>query len=345
MLEALEAGQLVVLPTETVYGVAAREDRPEGLERLDALKGQRTSPYSLAVSGVDRLLPREAWAGRLAPLSGPSARIAARWWPGPVTQVLPALSGPDLGVRVVGLEPVRQLLERCPAPLLMPSANSSGAPAPRSVDELEADLLEQVAVVVDGGRTPLGESSTVVRPAAAGLQLLREGVVSRDDLRQHALGAVLVVCSGNTCRSPMGAALLRDALAKRAADDPRFLPPPVISAGTWAGSGSEASHGSQRAMEGRGLDIAGHRSQGVHPALLAGCDLVLCMTSSHVAAVLELTAELAPEARPVVELFDPRGDEVSDPFGAPDVVYAACADELQTMVGLRVELLCPTPEG
>ncbi len=342
-LAALDAGELVVIPTETVYGVAAREDRPAALEKLSALKGQRQAPYSLAVSGVDRI------AERLQPLRGPALRVAERWWPGPITQVLPTVSalegtahGPALGVRVVGHRWTRSLLAECASPLVLPSANLSGRPAPLSVDELEPGLLEQVALVIDGGRCALGESSTVLRPSAAGMEILREGVVNREDLRRHALGNVLVVCSGNTCRSPMASLLLGRALARQVEGVPAFLPPEVHSAGTWAGHGAPASSGALEAMARRNLELGSHRSQPLAHELLETCDLVLCMTESHLAAVLEASSALGG---PAVELFDPDGEEVLDPYGGSREVYAQCAQQLESMAQRRAEMLCPSPAG
>ncbi len=335
-LEALDAGELVVLPTETVYGVGAREDRPAARERLDALKGGRgTAPYSLAVHDVAAL------ADRLAPLGGPARRIAERWWPGPVTQVLPGRedgeAGATLGVRVVGHEWTRALLARCPAPLLLPSANRTGSPAPLDTADLDPGVRDEVAVVVEAGRCALGEASTVVRPRVAGIEVLREGVVSRADLERHALGHVLVVCSGNTCRSPMGSRLLARALARRVETVPGYLAPPVRSAGTFANHGAPASRGALEALAAMGLELDDHRSEPLAPALLERCDLVLCMTASHRAAVREVLGD-----RDVpVELFDPDGGEVMDPFGGPLAVYAACARDLAAMADRRAALLCP----
>jgi L-threonylcarbamoyladenylate synthase len=338
-LEALDAGQLVIVPTETVYGVAAREDRPAAVERLEALKGKRTSPYSLAVAEVAQV------ADRVHTLRGPARRIAERWWPGPVTQVLPAFQGPDLGLRVVGHPWTREMLASCPSPVLLPSANRAGEPAPLELVDVESDLAAEVALAVNGGRCALGESSTVVRPAIAGLRILREGVVSREDLERHALGHVLVVCSGNTCRSPMGALLLERALAGRGLDVPGFLAPAVRSAGTWAGHGVPASRGAEETMEARRLSLDAHHSTPLSPKELAGCDLVLCMTDSHRAAVLELLVGIDPDKAPLVELFAPDGTEVVDPFGGTVAVYARCADQLEAMAIRRAELLCPSPTG
>jgi len=334
-LAALDRGALVILPTETVYGIAGREDRPEALERLARLKQQRTSPFSLAVDGVARL------EDRLLPLTGPAARVAARWWPGPVTQVLAARQGPSLGVRVVGHAWTRSLLAACPSAVLLPSANRPGEPAPRALSDLDAGVAEQAAVVVDGGRCALGESSTVVEAGRATLAVLREGVVSRADLQRHALGRVLVVCSGNTCRSPMAAALLRRALERRAGPEGRLLLPEVGSAGTWAREGSGASRGALRALRSRGLDLSEHSSRPFATGLLERCDLVLGMTREHLEAARSGLGEL-----PVpLELFDPAGAEVEDPFGGSPADYEACAATLERMAEARAATLCPRLPG
>ncbi|GJM20335.1 MAG: protein-tyrosine-phosphatase [Planctomycetota bacterium] len=332
---ALDAGQLVVVPTETVYGVAAREDRPEALAALERLKGARRTPYSRAVSGFDALGPRLLHVPRIA------QRVAERWWPGPVTQVLRAADGAWLGLRVPGHAWTRALCERVGVPLLLPSANSSGAPAPRELNELEPQLAEQVALMVDAGPCALGEASTVLQVDTASARVLRAGVLSRADLQAHARGVVLVVCSGNTCRSPMGAELLREALEQRAQADPDFLPPHVISAGTMAGPGQPASPGAAGALAQRGLSLEAHVSQPVELELLESADLVLCMTSGHLAALAPHAAALGCE----LELFDPSGESVEDPFGAPLSVYASVARELARMAAQRVAQLCASTES
>ena len=333
---ALDAGQLVVIPTETVYGLAAREDRPEAVERLRHFKADRTGPFSLAVPSL------EAMAPRLAPLGPVARRIAARWWPGPVTQVLAARSGPPLGVRVPGHAWTRDLLGHVGVPLLLPSANATGRPAPVSPDQLEDAVLAETAVLVDDGKAALGAASSVVAPGSCFLRILREGVVSRADLRRHALGTLVVVCSGNTCRSPMAAALLEAALLEGQQHDPRLVVPSVRSAGAYSSPGRPASGHAVAAMQQRGLDITGHSTHPLAAADLLGADLVLCMTRAHVAAVHELLGLLPGEAPgatgpagPRVELFDPQGNDVGDPFGGSLADYNACAADLARMAGMR----------
>ena len=329
--EALARGELVVVPTETVYGLAAREDRPEALERLARLKAGRLQPYSLAVAD-----PR-VLGERLAPFPRVARRIAGRWWPGPVTLVLPTRDGRSLGVRVPGHPFVRDLARSAGSPLLLPSANRPGAPPPRTVAELDPSLLPQVALVVDGGRTALGEASTVVRPARACLHVLREGVVSRADLERHARPVVLVVCTGNTCRSPMAAELLRAALAREAAREPGLLLPEVGSAGVAAGEGLAATPAAVQALGERGLDLSGHSSRPLDDGLLRRADLVLGLTRGHLRVLqgeverLELPAGEAPE----LELFDPGGRPVEDPFGGPLALYRDVAAMLERQAAAR----------
>ena len=326
-VRALRAGGLVVIPTETVYGVGILPTHDKGLR---ALKANDDRPFSLAVDRCERL------SAELAPLSRPALRMAERWWPGPLTQVLPDVRGGALGVRVPDHGWTRQLLEALGEPLLLSSANLPGEPAPTAIDQLSPAVRDAADVIIDGGTIAGGVASTVVATGLASLRVLREGGVSRDDLADRALGRIVVVCSGNTCRSPMARALLQKALGELAAEDTSLLLPEVVSAGVHAGPGQPASAGAQAAMASRGLSLAAHRSQPVAPETLQGADLLLGMTSSHVLALL---AHAAPDQ--TVALFDPHGEEVPDPYGGPPSVYEACAQHLEQAAFHRARSLLP----
>jgi tRNA threonylcarbamoyl adenosine modification protein (Sua5/YciO/YrdC/YwlC family) len=330
---ALERGELVIVPTETVYGLAAREDRPAGRALLDALKGARHSPYSLALDAPERM------GERLLPWPRTALRIAERWWPGPVTLLLPDLAGELLGLRVPGHPWTRELIAAAGAPLLLPSANRSGQPAPSSLEQIDPAVLAAASVVVDGGRAALGEASTVVEARPACLRLVREGVVSRADLLRHVDPLVIVVCTGNTCRSPMGERLLRRALERAARRDRTLLPPRVISAGVQAEAGGSATEEAVAALARLDLDLSDHVTRPLRDEELRHADVVLVMGHGHLRAVEQRLAELPAAERPLVETFAPDGSQVDDPFGSEVARYLEVARMLDRLARARADQL------
>ena len=135
---------------------------------------------------------------------------------------------------------------------------------------------------------------------------------------------VLFVCSGNTCRSPMAAALF-SAMGKESA-----LPIQASSAGLAAFAGEEASAFAQQAMAQIGLDLSSHRSRPVTPYLLEESDLIVCMTQAHRRALL-------PFVDPEKLLLPPGG--IPDPFGGDLAVYCRCRDALQAYLKTLCESL------
>jgi len=171
---AIADGDLVIYPTETVYGLAADALDPDAVERVFAAKGRdRDKPVSLAVPSVDAATE----------YTDPSERELAfmrEFLPGPVTVLVDRQSmvpdvltaGTDrVGVRVPDHELSRDLAERA-GPITSTSANVSGEPSALEVDEIGASVREAAAVILDGGRTP-GTESTVVDVADD--EIVREG--------------------------------------------------------------------------------------------------------------------------------------------------------------------------
>ncbi|MFC7097443.1 L-threonylcarbamoyladenylate synthase [Halobaculum marinum] len=163
--EAIRAGEAVVYPTETVYGLGADATDPEAVERVFELKDRpRDKPLSVAFGDVETALS-------LLPASDRAARFARAFLPGPVTVVVArgdALPGaltdgePRVGIRVPDHPTARSLAEAA-GPITATSANRSGAGSVRRVEDLDPRVREGCAVVLDGGETPGGES-TVVDP-------------------------------------------------------------------------------------------------------------------------------------------------------------------------------------
>jgi protein-tyrosine-phosphatase len=143
---------------------------------------------------------------------------------------------------------------------------------------------------------------------------------------------ILLVCTGNICRSPLAAALMRRALTERGADGIE-----VSSAGTGAWDGAPASEGAYLVALEQGLDLSGHRARLLTRDLVEQSDLILTMARHHRARVDELGGE--GHVFVFGEYAGREGDaaEVSDPFGGDLEVYRATCAELATLVGAAVD--------
>ena len=184
--EAVERGRLVVMPTDTVYGVGTRPDDPTSTRRLFEAK-RRPAHMELPV-----LVPSTEAAADLADLSPVALRLIARWWPGPLTVVVPRRGASrewDLGggEETVGLRqpahPVALELLRRAGPLAVSSANRSGRPTPTTCEEVRAVFGSEVAVYLCDDSGLGGAASSVVDLASDGPRILREGAISNDELR------------------------------------------------------------------------------------------------------------------------------------------------------------------
>ena len=141
------------------------------------------------------------------------------------------------------------------------------------------------------------------------------------------MATILVVCTGNICRSPMAAALLR----RRLEEDPQREGWRVISAGTWASEGRPASAYAIAEMTERGIDIRTHRSRSVTEALMEQADLVLVMTPDHAEA---LSAAFPDQKDKIYLLSEMVGQTygISDPYGGTRLEYSYIAQELEQLV-------------
>lgn len=172
------------MPTDTVYGLAARVDRPEAVAAIFAAKGRAPAlalPVLVAAVGDARALAR---------FDDDAEALAAAFWPGPLTIVLPRAArltadlggdGTTVGIRVPDHGPLRGLLGTT-GPLATTSANRSGEPTPVDVRGIEAIFGDAVSVYLDGGPASGGPPSTVISLAAEAPTVLREGAIPPDDL-------------------------------------------------------------------------------------------------------------------------------------------------------------------
>lgn len=186
-VDAIEAGDLVVLPTDTVYGIAADAFKADAVQRLLDAKGRgRDMPPPVLISVVESL---EALATDV-PEAG--RKLCEAFWPGPLTVICHAQGSLmwDLGdtqgtvaLRVPDHENTRELLSRT-GPLAVSSANLSGQPAALDVYDAEAQLLDTVAVYLDGGPVTGGQPSTIVDLTGDVPHVVRIGALSIEQIRE-----------------------------------------------------------------------------------------------------------------------------------------------------------------
>jgi L-threonylcarbamoyladenylate synthase len=187
-VRVLQAGGTVAVPTETVYGLAARADSDAAVSAIYRAKG-RPDFNPLIVHVPDR-----AAAESLAEFDERARTLAAAFWPGPLTMVLPRRADaplaaavtaglPTVALRVPAHPVMRGVLAACGLPLAAPSANRSGGVSPTSAAHVAASLGARANLILDGGETPQGLESTIValRPGG-GWQVLRPGPVTEADI-------------------------------------------------------------------------------------------------------------------------------------------------------------------
>lgn len=203
--EALQTGRLVILPTETVYGLAADAANPEAVARIFEAKGRpRFNPLIAHVSSaVD--------AERIAVFDARARALAEAFWPGPLTIVAPvrdrlavcdlARAGLDsVAVRVPGHPRARAVIAAFGGAVVAPSANRSGRPSPTTFNDAMEETGHAVGAAVDGGDCAVGVESTVVSVLDGAVALLRPGSVTREEL--EAVVGPLAERAGQGHRSP-----------------------------------------------------------------------------------------------------------------------------------------------
>ncbi len=183
----LRAGELVAFPTDTVYGVGA-----VAWER-DAVAKLYTAKLRAAEKPIPILLADPADLALVAQVVSDAAlQLAERFWPGPLTLVVPraervpaevTAGGASVAVRIPDHELARALIRAAGAPLATTSANLSGGPSPATAEEVAAQLGGRIAMILDGGRCQGGVPSTVLDLTGPEPRLLRAGPITLEQVR------------------------------------------------------------------------------------------------------------------------------------------------------------------
>ncbi|HUT55813.1 MAG TPA: L-threonylcarbamoyladenylate synthase [bacterium] len=184
----LARGGVIIFPAERLYGIGADATNEEAVRRVFKLKG-RSQAMPLPVI-VEDLRAAEQWVE----IPGPARELIKKFWPGPLTLVLPMkgraprplfMGLGSLGIRVPGNRLAREIAQKLGAPFTATSANPSGASPGRTAEEALAGLAGEVDLVLDAGELPGPPGSTVIKFGTDGLKILRPGILSREALEQE----------------------------------------------------------------------------------------------------------------------------------------------------------------
>jgi tRNA threonylcarbamoyl adenosine modification protein (Sua5/YciO/YrdC/YwlC family) len=178
-IQKLEAGEIIAIPTETVYGLAVDSANEAAIEALYELKGRDPNkPFQMMVQSLED-------AAEFVKLDDRSRKLSQAFLPGPLSLVLPSKGTPNatIAIRIPNHPTTLQLLKEWRKPITATSANLSGQPAATSAEEVKA-IFHQL-LRLDGGECSVGVASTVVDLTGKGIKILREGSITLEQLNSR----------------------------------------------------------------------------------------------------------------------------------------------------------------
>jgi len=356
-VDVLHAGGVVVVPTETVYGLAVRLNDTQAVHKLIELKGRNNNhPFALAFPSADAI---EDVCSKMSPLA---QRLARRCLPGPVSLVLDVPSDsllwklpPEIQKAVLHQSAVccrvpdhpllLPVLGELNEPIILTSANKSGQGESTSVEQIIADLGGGIDLLIDdgpiGGGAVLPKPSTIVKitgndTADSEYSILREGALKANTIKRLAALMFLFVCTENTCRSPMAEYLCERMLAEHLHCPVEALEQHgmvVLSAGLTATEGQPATANAVEVLKEYNIDADTHRSLLLNETHVRFADHIFAMTRQHREKILLKWHNV--DSRLCVLRTD--GGDILDPMGSSINIYRACAEQIRTEIRERFD--------
>lgn len=186
--EWLTQGEVVGIPTETVYGLAANAYDPAAIQKIFRAKGRpQDNPLIVHIAQIEQM------SELVTELPETALLLAEAFWPGPLTMILPKAERVPLqttggletvAIRIPSHPVAKELIARCGFPLAAPSANLSGSPSPTSADHVFQDMRGRIPLILDGGICSVGVESTVISVHPDAVRILRPGGVTAEMLAQ-----------------------------------------------------------------------------------------------------------------------------------------------------------------
>ena len=346
-VEGLTQGRLVIVPTETCYIAIASALREAAVKSLSDLCGSDQSPLCI--------LPRspEESSDYVPNFSPGALRLAQKVWPGPLviqhangskastidclsSQTRNAIETVDRQVRL--WQPGNEILGYISRLFSGPIVGGLPMRSRGILTEVTGLAKAEDLLIIDNGSIDGIGAPTVVSIDGTRGRILDQGVLVLEQLQALSQLLILLVCTGNTCRSPMAAALMRKKIAERFGGEADTVPVSVASAGVSAAPGDPASIGARNAIRNYGMSLDRHQSTQIHPYMIEQADLVLVMGHRH----RNVLSSQWPEYSDKIFLLAGDESEISDPFGGPAEVYEHCAKQLDRHTSSWVERLDPS---
>ncbi|MBN1405818.1 MAG: threonylcarbamoyl-AMP synthase [Candidatus Omnitrophica bacterium] len=319
----LKKGGIVGFPTETVYGLAADYNNKAAVDRLYEIKKRpKDKPFTIHIAHKEKIL--EFVDG----LDETAKRLIDRFWPGPLTIIVKTRNGEPLGFRMPSNKLALKLIEESRLTIVAPSANISGHPDSVDAFSVVRDFEGLIDMVIDTGRTETETSSTVVDISSLRPRILREGFIAEQIktalFEDKKITNILIVCAGNSCRSPMAEALLKRDLEKEGFN---IKSAGIIAVNDLPGSADMADVMKKYA----GINMSGFSTHKLTKELADWANIILVMDETQ----KDFISDTMPQAKAKTYLFKEYASlktsnmNIQDPMGKPFFAYEQAYKQIE----------------